>query len=169
MRRFGFSFLEVGIDFCFRVFVHCRWVNLEVVELIFLSFRKVCKNCGCKFEDHDIEVNKNTHEEIVYNLLNSTDDLSSVEYSSEDDETLEAHPLTKEFRKNKQKPIYSKFEPEILQPYESFEKETEVKIGRYQKKNRRRKSCQAQIDVDGNNNNCYDQVQNACKVQELLN
>ncbi|XP_057313279.1 testin-like [Hydractinia symbiolongicarpus] len=132
--------------------------------LDFHFWRKVCKNCGCKFEDHDIEVNKNTHEEIVYNLLNSTDDLSSVEYSSEDDETLEAHPLTKEFRRNKQKPIYSKIEPEILQPYESFQKETEVKIGRYQKKSRRRKSCQAQIDVDENNNNCYARVQNACKV-----
>ncbi|XP_047126774.1 testin isoform X1 [Hydra vulgaris] len=75
-------------------------------------WRKVCKNCGCKLEDHKVEVDKSIHEAIVYNLLNDDYDNASPWECSIDDEVLEGHPLLEHLSRKKFKKSITKFDNE---------------------------------------------------------
>nr|XP_012563426.1 unnamed protein product [Hydra vulgaris] len=79
---------------------------------IFVCNRKVCKNCGCKLEDHKVEVDKSIHEAIVYNLLNDDYDNASPWECSIDDEVLEGHPLLEHLSRKKFKKSITKFDNE---------------------------------------------------------
>jgi len=64
-------------------------------------WRKTCKNCGCKYEDHKIIVNDCLHDAIVHNLLHMNDDVIEFEEDDNNNNNITDHPYVKEFTKQK--------------------------------------------------------------------
>ena len=66
---------------------------------IYFMDRKTCKNCGCKAEDHEVEINESVHDSLVDSLLHmSEDDLSAfIEIESENEQDIQTHPILKDF------------------------------------------------------------------------
>ena len=53
-----------------------REIHLLLNPLIIALYRKECNRCGCKLVDHNVDMNKNIHERIFYELLGAKHDFS---------------------------------------------------------------------------------------------
>ena len=70
--------------------------------MFLFSHRKICRNCNCKLEDHDVKNEEETHQNIVAVLLadRGITKLGKLEINVKHEDLLENHPLIK---KNVQK------------------------------------------------------------------
>ncbi|XP_066923303.1 testin-like [Clytia hemisphaerica] len=70
---------------------HCSGLELHF-------WRKTCKNCGCRAEDHEVQINESIHDSLVDSLLHmNEDDLSAFIEIESENEDLQSHPILKEF------------------------------------------------------------------------
>ena len=60
--------------------------RLKITNSLFI-FRKICKNCGCRPQAHDIKLNKAVHEVIVRDLFQAKDGGRTLSDTSDDGNT----------------------------------------------------------------------------------